>query len=421
MELKRVGLVSLHTSPLETPGSADAGGLNVYVVALAEQLAALGYEPELITRAASPEHPQTGYTEAGVPVRFLQAGPREPVPKADLARHMYAFRDALRELPRFDILHSHYWLSGAAALAVAEQQGVPHIQSLHTVAALKNAHLAPGDRPEPVERLWGEQRLVQESAFTISSTVEEKTAVVESYGADPDRVLVIPPGVDRSLFHPAQGFGAAGGSIPGGSAPGGSAPDAQPLGGRAARTARPGILTLGRIQPLKGQDLAIRALATIPAERRPLLTIAGAPTPGEKKFERSLHTLVDDLGLGGDVVFVGTQTRQAAAALIRESALLLIPSHSETFGLVALEAAASGTPVIASNSTGTGSSVSHLSTGMLLPSREPAVWGRAIDALLSDPAGLASLSASAARHAELHTWRLTAELTVEAYRRALRL
>jgi D-inositol-3-phosphate glycosyltransferase len=409
VELKRVGLVSLHTSPLETPGSADAGGLNVYVVALAEQLAELGLEPELITRAASPDHPQTGYTDAGVPVRFLQAGPREPVPKDDLARHMYAFRDALRQLPHFDILHSHYWLSGAAALAVAEQQGIPHIQSLHTVAALKNAHLAPGDRPEPVERLWGEQRLVQESAFTIGSTVEEKSAVVESYGADPDRVLVIPPGVDRALFHPALAVEALGGSVP----------NAQPLRARPARTARPGILTLGRIQPLKGQDLAIRALATIPAERRPLLTIAGAPTPGEKKYERSLHTLVDDLGLGGDVVFVGTQTRQAAAALIRESALLLIPSHSETFGLVALEAAASGTPVIASNSTGTGSSVSHLSTGMLLPTRDPAAWGAAIDSLLGDPAGLAALSASAARHAALHTWRLTAELTLEAYRRAL--
>ncbi|MDF2441946.1 MAG: D-inositol-3-phosphate glycosyltransferase, partial [Subtercola sp.] len=222
--LKRVGLVSLHTSPLATPGSGDAGGLNVYVVALAEQLAELGLDVELLTRAASPEHPETGHTSAGVPVRFLRAGPREPVPKDDLARHMYAFRDALRELPRFDLLHSHYWLSGAAALTVAEEQGIPHIQSLHTVAALKNLHLAPGDRPEPAERLWGEQRLVEDSAATISSTAEEKAAIVDAYGTDPGRVLVIPPGVDMRLFHPATGT---------------PAPDARPPGAPPATPATP--------------------------------------------------------------------------------------------------------------------------------------------------------------------------------------
>ncbi|TQL55404.1 glycosyltransferase [Subtercola boreus] len=396
MGLKRVGLVSLHTSPLETPGSGDAGGLNVYVVAVAEELARLGLEVELLTRAASPDHPETGYTAAGVPVRFLRAGPLEPVPKDELARHMYAFRDALRALPRFDLLHSHYWLSGAAALTVAEEQGIPHIQSLHTVAALKNEHLAPGDRPEPAERLWGEQRLVLESSVTLSSTAEERSAILRAYGAEPGRVLVVPPGVDTGLFHPGPEKGA-----------------------ERRRGSRPRILTLGRIQPLKGQDLAIRALATIPAERRPLLTIAGAPTPGEKKYERSLHTLVDELGLADDVVFAGTQARDVAALLIRESALLLIPSHSETFGLVALEAAASGTPVIASRGTGTGSSVIHLSTGLLLGTRDPAVWGETIDRLLGDSVQLEELSASAARHAALHTWRLTAELTLAAYQHAL--
>ncbi|MDF2442464.1 MAG: D-inositol-3-phosphate glycosyltransferase, partial [Subtercola sp.] len=152
----------------------------------------------------------------------------------------------------------------------------------------------------------------------------------------------------------------------------------------------------------------------------PLLTVAGAPTPGEKKYERALHALVDELGLVDDVVFAGTQTREVAAELIRRSALLLIPSHSETFGLVALEAAASGTPVIASRGTGTGSSVIHRSTGLLLGTRDPAVWGRAIDELLTDASQLTALSASATRHASLHTWRLTAELTLAAYERAAR-
>ncbi|RFA17218.1 hypothetical protein B7R21_00280 [Subtercola boreus] len=403
--LKRVGLVSLHTSPLATPGSGDAGGLNVYVVALAEQLAALGLEVELLTRAASPDHPETGYTDAGVPVRFLRAGPAEPVPKDDLARHMNAFRDALRALPQFDLLHSHYWLSGAGALMVAEEQGIPHIQSLHTVAALKNEHLAPGDRPEPNERLWAEQRLVQDSAATIASTLEEARAIVQAYDAENGRVKIVPPGVDTGLFHPVRQV---------------DGPRIFDWPAPVDEEKRRGILVLGRIQPLKGQDLAIRALAEIPAERRPLLTIAGASTPGEKKYEKSLHTLVDELGLADDVVFAGTQTRDVAAELIRQSALLLIPSHSETFGLVALEAAASGTPVIASRSTGTGSSVIHRSTGVLLGTRDPAAWGQAIDELLSDSGQLGSLSLKATRHASQHTWRLTAELTLMAYRDAVR-
>ncbi|CAN5244075.1 D-inositol-3-phosphate glycosyltransferase [soil metagenome] len=403
MSVNRVGLVSLHTSPLAAPGSADAGGMNVYVVALAEALSERGLEVELLTRSSSHDDPAIGHTPRGVPVRFLRAGPQEPLPKDDLARHLSAFRDALRALPAFDLLHSHYWLSGAAALAVAEEQGIPHIQSLHTVAALKNRNLAPGDRPETLERIRAEQRLVVDSRLTIASTGAERTAILSGYGADPRSVEVVPPGVDTALFHPA----AAGGPS-----------HASGIGN--AGGGKPIILTLGRIQPLKGQDLAIHTLAAIPAERRPRLIIAGAPTPGEKKYEKALKSLVTELGVHDDVKFVGTQSRAAAAEWMRVAAVVLLPSHSETFGLVALEAAASATPVIASRASGMQSSVSDGVSGILLDSRDPGDWAQTLESLLAQPERLAQLSASALAFGANHSWGATAETTLGVYRSALR-
>ncbi|QWT24647.1 glycosyltransferase [Subtercola sp. PAMC28395] len=397
MSVHRVGLVALHTSPLAPPGSADAGGMNVYVVALAEALARRGLDVELLTRSSSPDDPQTGYTPNGIPVQFLRAGPQAAVAKDDLARHMFAFRDALRARPVFDLLHSHYWLSGAAALTVAEEQGIPHVQSLHTVAFLKNQNLAAGDHPEPQERLWAEQRLIGDSQLSIASTEAERDAIVTGYGATPSSVLVIPPGVDVKRFHPRRTGAEAVESGPG----------------------RPVILTLGRIQPLKGQDLAIRAIAGIDQDRRPKLVIAGAPTPGETKYLKSLHALVAELGVADDVEFVGTQSRERTAEWMRSAALVLLPSHSETFGLVALEAAASATPVIASRASGMQESVSDGVSGILLDSREPLEWASAIDAVLSRPETLARLSAGALAFGARHSWESTADTTLDAYRAAV--
>ncbi|GAA0990602.1 glycosyltransferase [Subtercola frigoramans] len=392
--MKRIGLVSVHTSPLAPPGADDAGGMNVYVVALAEALADRGFDVELLTRSSNPLDPEIGHTPRGVPVRLLRAGPQQPVPKDDLARHMYAFRDALRALPAFDLLHSHYWVSGAAVLSVAEEQGIPHVQSLHTVAALKNLHLAPGDHPEPAERLWAEKRLVTDSQVTLASTEAERAAIITAYGVDPSLVEVVVPGVDTELFHPGpQGAGS-------------SAPE------------RAIVLALGRIQPLKGQDLAIRAIAALPGARRPRLVIAGAATPGETKFEKSLRRLATELDVADDVDFVGTQSRAEVAHWMRAASVVLIPSHSETFGLVALEAAASATPVLATRSSGMQASVCDGVSGILLDSRDPGEWGRALDSLLGKPGRLAELSASAREFGLLHDWGKTADATADAYRRA---
>ncbi|MEA9985372.1 glycosyltransferase [Subtercola sp. RTI3] len=388
----RVALVSLHTSPLANPGSGDAGGLNVYVVALGEALARQGVEVELITRSSSEDQPATEYTAGGLPVRFLKAGPPRVVQKEEVPAVIGRFQSALAELPRFDVLHSHYWLSGLAALPVAVMESIPHIQTLHTVGAVKNAELPPGDEPEPESRLNGERLLVAKSLTTIVSTSAEQDALIELYGAQEPRIRIIEPGVDGALFHPLSG-------LPG--------------------PARPFLVQLGRLQPLKGHDLSIRALALLPEHLRPDLVIAGSATPGQEHYATGLAELAASLGVASRVNFTGTQSRAQSAALLREASLVLMPSHSETFGLVALEAAASGTPVIAFDTSGLRSSVADGVSGILLASRQPSDWAAAIGALLEHPATLRRLSNSAAKFGARHTWEKTAKATLRAYRSAV--
>ncbi|MCU1480612.1 MAG: glycosyltransferase family 1 protein [Subtercola sp.] len=385
----RVGLVSLHTSPLATPGTGDAGGMNVYVVALAEALAERGVEVELLTRRTSLEQPEIQRTPAGVPVRFLDAGPPHEVLKEDLPPIVGRFQSALAALPRFDVLHSHYWLSGLAALPVATMNHCPHIQSLHTVAALKNAERGVDDRPEPQARLNAERLLVTRSAATIVSTPAERAAIEAEYGARPERMHVISPGVDTTLFRAE----------------------------RPADAQEPLLLALGRIQPLKGYELAIRALAAIDRAVRPMLVIAGGPTPGAESYAAGLVALAAELQVAEWVQFAGPQSRAQVAELMRQASLLLLTSHSETYGLVALEAAASGTPVVSTRASGMAVSVFDGVSGVLLDDRDPVRWARVVTHLLTTPGALARLSATAAEYGSQHSWQVTADETFALYRR----
>ena len=394
----RVALVSLHTSPLDAPGHGDAGGMNVYLVGLADALARRGVDVELLTRATDGEQAAgraPDRTPGGVPVRFLPAGPAAAVAKAELPALTAEFARSMRRLPRFDVVHSHYWLSGRAAAPVAAAWGAPHVLSLHTVAALKNQRLAPGDRAEPLERLEAERMLVRGSALTVAATEAERHAILADIGAgeDGERVVVIPPGVDTSLFRPAAS------------------------GDRAPT--RPTVLMLARIQPLKGVDLALAALSAIPAARRPLLVIAGGVSPGHDEYAQGLERQVAASGLLGDVLFLPAQPRSEAARLLREATLLIVPSHSETFGLVALEAAASGTPVVAARAGGLVESVADGVSGVLVDGRDPVVWAGVLDALLQDPDRLAVLSGTAREYGRRRGWAVAAADIVGHYERLL--
>ncbi|MCS5715865.1 glycosyltransferase [Herbiconiux sp. CPCC 205716] len=376
-EPRRIALVSLHTSPLDAPGTGDAGGMNVVVVGLADALTAAGHDAEVLTRARS--EAEVAATEArtagGTRVRFLEAGPRASVAKGELPAHLGAFGERMRELTPFDLVHSHYWLSGAAALPVAQEWGVPHVQSLHTVAALKNAHLAPGDHPEPAERLAVERMLVHASELTLALSAAERAAVLDAYALPGERVRVLAPGVDTSLFQHAA----------------------------ATSAPRPTLLVLARVQPLKGIDLAVEALALLGPER-PRLVIAGGTSPGHDEYAEALRRRVHELGLDDDVSFLPAQTRVQTAALLREAALLIVPSFSETFGLVALEAAASGTPVVTTGAGGLAESVPDGVSGVHVRSRRPEDWAEVMGGLLAQPGQLSALAATAARFGRARDW-----------------
>ncbi|GAA4162385.1 D-inositol-3-phosphate glycosyltransferase [Gryllotalpicola daejeonensis] len=403
----RIGLVSLHTSPLDTPGRGDAGGMNVVVRALADELAKAGHHVEVLTRAASAgDLGRVETLDSGARVRFLAAGDAAPLAKGELPQVTGEFGRALRELPRFDVLHAHYWLSGRAALPVARDTGAAHVLSLHTVAVVKNARLARGDAPEPRARIDAERMLACRSDAVVASTRSERDAVVAAYGASPRCVEIIPPGVDTEIFHPR------------------SASESSSL----ARTARavadvrqhsgPSLVCVGRIQPLKGQDLAIRALSRLAPGIRPRLVIAGEVSgAGSERYRAELDRLIAARGLEHDVEFVGAVPRHELAALIAGSTLVVVPSHSETYGLVTLEAAACGVPVVAAAAPGLSDAVRAGATGVLVAGRDERSWAAAIERLLRDPGRRALMPQASVAHARAHAWKATAARLATLYER----
>jgi D-inositol-3-phosphate glycosyltransferase len=392
----RVALICLHTSPLATPGSGDAGGMNVYVLGLADGLVAAGFEVDVLTRRSSAAQPDSIRTAGGALVRFITAGPWVHLVKEALPGVIDEFAEAIIALPAYDLVHSHYWLSGLAGLRLARALGVPHFLSLHTVAALKNDALADGDSPEGSVRLDAERMLTSQSTLTVTASQAEASAIGAAYDIDGAALRVVTPGVDTALFHP-------------------------PVPGEARSPADSAgfLLVAARIQPLKGQDLAIRALALIDERTRPTLLLAGDAVAGREGYRDSLVALASELGVSSSVIFTGPLERSELAALLRRARLLIVPSHSETFGLVTLEAAASGVPVVAGRVSGLVDSVVGGVTGVLVDGRDPAEWARVIGALLADERGRRDLGRRAARFAAKAGWSAAASVVGGLYLGAL--
>jgi len=398
--VNRVAMVSMHTSPSTPAGTGDAGGMNVALLATALELASRGVEVDLLTRAAG--EPAATLLAPGVTQYELMAGPRGALPKSELSHYSDEFGEGIARLierddRRYDVIHSHYWLSGIASLPVALEFGLPFVQSFHTIGAMKNRRLAPGDTPESERRVLSERFLAGQADAIIAGSSAEVTSLIDQVGAPPEKIWVIPPGVDTALFTPGKSVAAAAVRERLGIGPG-----------------RPVLAVVGRVQPLKGQDLAIRSLAAL-SSPRPVLAIVGSPTPGAENFKSGLRELADTLGVTDDVRFVGALERDGIADLLAMSALTLLPSHSETFGLVALESAASGTPVIGSRSTGLVESISDGESGLLLPNRDPEVWAAGISGLLANPARLLQLSTTARDHAEKFSWGTAAASLLGVY------
>lgn len=388
-------MISLHTSPADLPGEGDAGGMNVVERQQAEALAGLGHEVEFLTRRTDPDLPEVSQLGPGIRLRQVTAGPTEVVAKSRVSDHLDAFAAALAALDTpVDLVHSQHWMSGVAGLGWARRRGVPHVQSYHSLAVPIGRSLHEGEPAETESRVAGEAMLAQQSDLLVAISRAEAETIVQRCGGDPDRVVVVPPAVDLELFHPRSG-----------------AAEPPPRGRGHGY-----VVFAARLQPLKAPDLAIAALAGLPVDRRPHLVMVGGVSPDFADYRAEVEQLVAEHGLGEWVTFRGPQSRADLARLLRGAQALLVPSWSETFGLVALEAAACGVPVVANDAGGLREAVLDQVTGLLVSSREPSAWAQAIDRVIS-PAERGVMAMAAREHAERFTLERVGAGLVEAYER----
>ncbi len=402
-------MISLHTSPLDQPGTGDAGGMNVYVIELSKRLAQRNIAVEIYTRATSSKLPPVVEAVPGVHVHHVHAGPFEGLSKGELPGQLCTFaREVLRaeaghEQGWYDLIHSHYWLSGQVGALVRDRWSVPLAHSMHTMAKVKNEALAVGDTPEPAARVIGEEQVVEASDMLIANTDIEAKQLINLYDADPGRVEVVHPGVDLDVFRPV---------------------------GQAAARARLGLPTdahvlmfAGRIQPLKAPDVLLHAVAAL-LERDPSLRsrlvvpVVGGPSGSGLEHPESLAQLASALGLQDVVRFIPPVAQSTLVDWYAAATLVCVPSYNESFGLVAVEAQAAGTPVVAAAVGGLATVVRDGHSGLLVEGHDPTDYARAIERVIGQPALRERLAEGALRQAANFAWERTAERTVEVYRQA---
>jgi D-inositol-3-phosphate glycosyltransferase len=404
---RRVALLSVHTSPLEQPGTGDAGGMNVYIAQTATRMAERGIEVDVFTRATSSDLPPVAELAPGVLVRHVEAGPFETLDRNELPAQLCAFTasvlrvEAYNEPGFYDLVHSHYWLSGQVGWLARDRWGVPLVHTAHTLARVKNAALAEGDTPEPRTREIGEQQVVDQADSLVANTEMEASDLVCRYDADPDKVFTVSPGVDLKQFTPGSQL-AARSSL-------GIAPDATVYA------------FVGRIQPLKAPDVLLHAAAELlsrGADRSKLVVlIVGGPSGTGLEQPRALHELAVSLGIADVVRFLPPLPGPALAEIFRAADVVAVPSHNESFGLVALEAQACGTPVAATDVGGLRVAVDDGVSGLLVPGHSREMWADAL-ARLGSPDFRGRFSDGAVRHARAFSWDRTTDELVGAYMQA---
>ncbi|GAA2465537.1 MULTISPECIES: D-inositol-3-phosphate glycosyltransferase [Streptomyces] len=408
---RRVAMLSVHTSPLHQPGTGDAGGMNVYIVELAKRLAAINIEVEIFTRATTGGLPPAVELAPGVLVRHVDAGPYEGLAKEELPAQLCAFTHGVMRAwaghrpGHYDLVHSHYWLSGHVGWLAAERWGVPLVHAMHTMAKVKNASLAHGDTPEPAARVIGETQIVRAADRLIANTAGEADELVRFYEAEPSKVAVVHPGVNLDRFRPADG--------------------------RAAARARLGLpadafipVFAGRIQPLKAPDILLRAAALLleqdPSLRgRMLVPVVGGPSGSGLAKPEGLQKLAARLGIADVVRFHPPVDQERLADWFRAASVLVMPSYSESFGLVAIEAQAAGTPVVAASVGGLPVAVRDGSTGYLVRGHDPGDYAAALRRFVADPSLSGRLGEAAARHAGSFGWDTAAAGTADVYTAAM--
>jgi D-inositol-3-phosphate glycosyltransferase len=407
--VRRVAMISVHTSPLDQPGTGDAGGLNVYVLELSRRLAAAGIEVDIFTRATSSRLDPVTEVGGGIKVHNIHAGPFEGLTKGELPGQLCVFaREVLRTeaaqpLGHYDLVHSHYWLSGQVGALARDRWGVPLVHTMHTMAKVKNDALANGDTPEPSARIIGEEQVVEAADMLIASTDTEAKQLINLYDADPGRVEVVHPGVDLSVFRPRDTRAAR-------------EQVGLPLDAHV-------VLFAGRLQPLKAPDVLLKAVALLLAETpdlrsRLVVPIVGGPSGSGLEHPESLAELASDLGIADVVRFVPPVPAGELAVWDAAASVVAVPSYNESFGLVAAEALATGTPVVAAAVGGLTTVVADEQDGLLVDTHEPGDWAAALRRVLLDDALRVRLSGGARARSSRFSWEHTAERTLDVYERA---
>lgn len=410
MSLNQIALLSVHTSPLDQPGVGDAGGLNVYVVETAKRLAQQNIGVDIFTRRTSSSVKNESVLFDGVKVKQITAGPFEGLTKQSLPSQLCALsagvlrEEALQKEGYYQLIHSHYWLSGQVGWVASERWNVPLVHSMHTMAKVKNSSLAIDDSPEPTEREIGEQQVVDAANQLVANTESEAQDLIHLYGADTNNVSVVNPGVDLDLFSPGD----------------------QLIARKELGIPQDAIVFtfVGRVQPLKAPDVLIKAAHQFINDHpnlrnRVRVVICGGLSGSGLNRPESLVSLVKELDLLENVIFLAPSSREKLTLVYRASTLVAVPSYSESFGLVAIEAQACGVPVIATNVGGLKTTVADNKSGLLVNGHDPRTWAQVLAQLSLDDAELKKLQIGARQHALNFSWDKTVSGLINVYEKAL--
>ena len=403
--IRRVAFLSMHTSPLDLPGAGEAGGMNVYIDELAATLVRRGVDVTVFTRRTDPGLPEVKDTSDGYRVVHVDAGPPRPIPISAQGDRVDVFADrVIRAIAEgnaagnhTDIVHSHYWLSGWAGLIVKQATGLPLANSFHTLGRVKDATRRPGQPPEPLLRIAAESEVISLSDCVIASTEYESDELIDHYGADPSRVCINPPGIDLELFRPG---------------------DRREARRRLGIDDVPTVLFVGRIQALKGLDVAVEALAAV-RDRLPdvrAVVVGGPSGPSGEAEYRMIQDLADRLGIGEAITWSGVQPHRRLPIFYQAADVLIVPSRSESFGLVAAEAQATGLPVVAAGVGGLRYVVRDGASGVLVDGWDSTDYGKALLGILESATVRDHLVAGAMAAGRRFGWDRATDRLLELYR-----